>query len=115
MNDPQRVDFIDSIAHLLHYIGNSRLSHRLCLTQLVVQLPSRSDLQNDVDVSSIVKKAVHFDYVRMVQIVLDLQFSYELVNYILLDQQLLLNLLQSTNKARVSLPKSVNIYCIRDT
>jgi len=65
MNNLERMDLIDSLAHLLHDGSSLSLGHWLWFSQLVVQLPSSANFQNYVDVSSVIKKPVHFDNVRM--------------------------------------------------
>ena len=69
----------------------------------MVELPSGADLQNDVDVSDVVKAAVHLDDVGVVEEHLDLHLPYELLSDLLLVQQLLLDHLQGANEATVLL------------
>lgn len=64
----------------------------------MIELPSSSNFQNDVDIGSIIEAAIHFNDVGMVEKHLDLHFADELVGYFLLMQKLLLNDLQSTDK-----------------
>lgn len=69
----------------------------------MVELSSCADFQDDVDVGDIVEAAIHFYDVRVVEKHLDLYFSDELVSYLLLVEQLLLDHLQSADEAGVLL------------
>lgn len=60
------MDFIDSIADLLHNECYPRLGKRLGFLELMVELASCPHFQNDVDVESIMEATVKFNDVRMV-------------------------------------------------
>lgn len=103
MYDPERMDLIDGIAHLLHDEGYPCLRQRLRLLELMVKLPSCSDLQNNVDVDCVVEAAIHLDDIRMIEEHLDLNLSGELICYLLFMQQLLLYYFKSAYEVAILL------------
>lgn len=99
MNNPQRMNLINCIANLLHYERNPRFWQRLRLFQVMVQLPSRSYLQNNINVFLIVKVPVHLDNIRMVEVHLNFELSDELLCDLLFFQQLLFDYFQRADEA----------------
>lgn len=108
MDNAQTMDFVDRLADLFHHKGNPSLGQGLSLLELMVQLPSCPNLQNNVDVDCIAEAAIHLDDIRMVQKHLDLHLSCKLIGYFLFMQQLLLYYFQGTNEVRVSLLHQVH-------
>lgn len=106
--DPERVDFVDSLADLSHDEGDPGLGQRLSLFELMVKLSSSPDLQDDVDVECIVEAAVHLDDVRVIEVHLDLHLPYELIGDFLLMKQLLLDYLQGADEVGRPLPYKVH-------
>lgn len=83
MDDSQRVDFVDSFTDLLDNRCNFCLCHWFGSLELMEELSSCSDFQNDVDMGFIIEISVHFDDVRVVEVHLDLQLSDELLDDVL--------------------------------
>lgn len=84
MYDPKRMDLIDCIADLLHNEGYPCLRQGLRFLELMIQLSSRSDLQNNVDVDRIMEAPIHLDDIRMIEEHLYLNLSDELISDLLL-------------------------------
>ena len=91
MYNSQRMNFVDSITNLIHNKCNSSLRKRLRFFKLVVELSSSSHLQNNINVGNVIETTIHLDYVWMVQIHLNFDFSYELLGDLFLVEQLFLN------------------------
>ena len=84
MYDPKGMYFIDCITDLLHNEGYPCLGQRLGLLELMVKLPSRPHLQNNVDIDCIMEATVHLDDIRMIEEHLYLNLPNELICYFLL-------------------------------
>lgn len=95
--------FVDCIANLLHNEGYLCLGQWLRLLELMVELPSRPDLQNNVDIDGIMEAAVHLDDIRMIEEHLYLNLSNELICNLFFVQQLLLDYLKSAYEVTMSL------------
>lgn len=67
VNDSQGMNLIDCFTHLLYYGCNFILSHWLWPFELMEKLPSSSHLKNNVDIVFIIKVAIHFDDIRVIQ------------------------------------------------
>lgn len=99
MDDLQGVDFVNCLANLLHDGCQFGLCYWFRPLKLMLQLPSSAYLQYNVNVSLIVEVAVHLDDIGMVQKLLNLELSGELLNNFLLYNNLLLDHLQGANEA----------------
>jgi len=84
MYNPIRMYLINCLTDLFHDEGYPSLIQGLGFLQLMVQLPSCSHLEDDIDVDTIVEAAIHLDYVGMVQKDLDLYLTNELIRDFLL-------------------------------
>ncbi len=102
------MDLVDGLADLPHNEGNAGLGEGLGFFELVVELPARTDLENDVDVGCVMEAAVHFDDVGVVEEHLDFDLTDELVSDLLLMDQLLFDNLQRTDEVRILLLHQVN-------
>jgi hypothetical protein len=109
------MNLVDGLADLLHNRSYLGLRHWLTAFELMIKLSSCAHFKNDVDISLICEIPIHFDDVRMVQKLLYLQLTNKLLSYILLNQQPLLNHLQSTREASTALSTSLYQYRTRDT
>jgi hypothetical protein len=74
-----------SRADLSHKPGSFNFRHGLTSLKLLIELSSKGHLKDDVDMLLIIEATVHLDYVRVVEIHLDLDFSCKLINYFLLN------------------------------
>jgi hypothetical protein len=93
VDDPQRMDLVHGFTDLPHNEGDPCLRERLRLLELMIELPSSSNFQYNVDVDCIVEAAIHLDDVGMIQEHLYLDLTCELIGNFLLMQQLLLDYL----------------------
>lgn len=105
---PQRMDLVDRLTDLPHDERDLPLRKRLRFFELVVKLPPRSHLQNNVYVSRVVETAVHLDDIGMAEEHLYLHLSRELVGDLLLPQQTFLYDLQRTDEICVPLTHEVH-------
>ena len=62
-----RVNLVDCLTNLLHYRCNFHLSQWLHQFEVVQELSTRSHLKQNINIDLIIEKAVHFNYVGMVQ------------------------------------------------
>ncbi len=115
VDDLERVDLVDGLADLLHDGGHPGLWHGFGLLELVVELPAGAHLQNDVDVALVVEVAVHLDDVGVAQEQLDLQLPDELLRYLLLLKQSLLDHLKRAHETRATLSAKGGWYCTSET
>lgn len=95
--------FVDGLANLFHDVGDPGLSHRFRLAQLMVELSSCTDFEDDVYVGFVVKEAIHPDNVGVVKIGLNFEFSNELLCDFLFFEEFLLDFLECTGEACISL------------
>lgn len=86
MDDPMGVNFVNCLNDLLHDEGCSWFWKGERFFDLVEELTAHSDLEYDINIGGVLKTAVHFDYVRMVEEHLDLHFPEELFSDFLLLQ-----------------------------
>lgn len=82
--DSQRMYLINSITDLFHKKSNLLFRDSLRLFQIMIQLPTSTDLKNDINVSVVIKVAIHFYDVWMVEIHLDFQLPNKLLGYLFL-------------------------------
>jgi hypothetical protein len=115
VDNPQRMDLVDRLADLLHNMRDLGLRHGLTTLELVVQLPARAHLQNDIDIVLVREVTVHLDDVGVVQELLYLQLTDELLRDLLLNQQFLLYHLQRTGETGVALTMSERKYRTSET
>ena len=80
------MNLVNRFTDLLDASGDFLLRHRLTAFKLVVKLAACSYLQNNVNASLVIKIAVHFDDVGMVEKHLNLELSDELLNDLLIFQ-----------------------------
>jgi hypothetical protein len=93
---------------LLHNEGYPRFCKGLRFLELVIELSSSADLENDIDIKSVVEAAIQFNDIGMVEEHLDLNLPNELISDLLLVQQFLLYYLQRANKVGVALTHQIN-------
>jgi hypothetical protein len=98
------VEYFYCWAYLLHEGGYFNLGHRFSAFELLVELSTHANLQDDVDVLFIVKTAVHLDDVGVVEKHLYFDFSDELFYDLLLDQHCFFDDFQSTKEPTEFLP-----------
>lgn len=85
MYNSTTMKFINGCTNLLHKGSSLNLRQWLTSFEVLEQLPSHCNLQNDVDVLLVFEKAVHFDYVWVVQKHLDFYLADELLYDLLFD------------------------------
>lgn len=91
VDDFEGVNLINSLADLFDIAGYLLLWHRLVFFELVIELSTCSDFQDDVNIGLIIEVSVHFNYVRMVEIHLYFKLSDKLLDNLLLFQKLFLD------------------------
>lgn len=104
VNDPKRVNLIDSLANLFHQECRFLFGQIRVLFQVMIQLPACAHFQNNINVLVVIKVAVHLDDVGMTEVHLDFQFADELFRNFLLHQQFFLDHFESANKVCFLLP-----------
>ncbi len=85
MDNPVEMDLFNSVTHLSHRESYIFFCHWGLLFKLVIQLSASSYLHDQVDSRFIIEKTVQFNYMGVVQKHLNLQLSYELFSYLLID------------------------------
>ena len=84
VNDPQWMNLVDRLTDLLDVSGDFLLGHGFAAFKLMVKLAACSNLQNNVNISLVIKVAVHFDDVWVVEEHLNLKFSDKLLHNLLI-------------------------------
>ena len=103
MDNPQRVNLVDCLTNLLHDRCHFCLCNWLTLFELMLQLSSSANFQDDIDICFIVEKAVHFYDIWMAQKLLDFELSCKLLYNFFLFQKFLLHHLKRTHRSWIFL------------
>ena len=74
------------------------------LLELLKQLPSCADFKNYINVGMVIKKAIHFDDITMIQITLNFKLPYKLLNNFFFFDKFFFNDFQSKDKVCFFLP-----------
>ena len=90
VNDFQGVNFVDCFTDLFHQEGHFSFGQIGVLFQVIIQLPTCTHFQDNVNVLYIIKIPVHLDDIGVVQENLDLKLPDKLLGDFLLHQQFLL-------------------------
>lgn len=109
------MNLVDCIANLFHQESDFGLRQLVILFQIMIQLPTRTNFKNNVDIFIIIKIAIHLDDVRMIEIHLNLEFPDKLFGDFLLEQETLLNHLKRAYKLCTLLPTLAKKYLTRYT
>lgn len=67
MDYPQGVDLFHSLTNLANIASHLQLGHWLVLLKLVEQLATCANLQNDVDITFVIKITEHFNDVWVIK------------------------------------------------